>query len=165
VRGGLAFGVLALVFLALVDALDVQRGDLLGDGLVDLALEPDEGLVLVLQLLVSSGSGISSSLASCLPAWRGSGSSLDVFGDGPDAGRRHAGGQQQAVAVEDAAAVGRQLQRAREAHLALLLEEVVVEHLHVGGAAASATKPSAMPATMNLLRQTGVLLASSGLEV
>ncbi len=52
VRGSLALGVLALVFLALVDALDVMARDLLGDRLVDLALEPDEGLVLVFELLV-----------------------------------------------------------------------------------------------------------------
>jgi hypothetical protein len=33
------------------------------------------------------------------------------------------------------------------------------------GAAARPMKPSAMPATISLLRQTGVLLASSGDEV
>ena len=54
-----------------------------------------------------------------------------VFGNGPDAGRRYAGGQDQAVAVDDAAAVGRQRQRAREAHLALALVEVVGHHLDV----------------------------------
>ena len=86
--------------------------------------------------LSKSFCGISSSLATCLSLALTSGSSRSTSsGNRPDAGRHHAGGQQQPVAVEDAAAVGRQLQRAREAHLALALEEVVADHLHVGGAA------------------------------
>ncbi len=48
--GGLALGVLALVFLALVDALDAQGGNLLAHVPVELALDPDEGLVFVGQL-------------------------------------------------------------------------------------------------------------------
>jgi hypothetical protein len=63
------------------------------------------------------------------------------------------------------AAIGGQFERARKAHLTLALEKSVAEHLHIGRARASPTKPSAMAATMNLLRQTGVLLASKGLEV
>jgi hypothetical protein len=46
----LALGVLALVFLAQVDALDAQAHDLLAQVPVELALDPDEGLVLVGQL-------------------------------------------------------------------------------------------------------------------
>jgi hypothetical protein len=57
---------------------------------------------------------------------------LDVLGNGPDAGGGDVGGEDQPVAVEDAAAVRGQLQRALVAHLALVLEEVVVEDLYVG---------------------------------
>jgi hypothetical protein len=63
-----------------------------------------------------------------------------VFGNGPDAGRRHAGGQDQAVAVDDAPAVGRQLQRAGKTHLALALEEVIADDLDVGRARRQAHK-------------------------
>jgi hypothetical protein len=52
VGGRLAFGVLAAVVPAQVDALDAEVGDLLADRGVDLALDPDEALVLVLELLV-----------------------------------------------------------------------------------------------------------------
>jgi hypothetical protein len=62
------------------------------------------------------------------------GIALHVFGNRPDAGRHHAGRQQQAIAVEDAAAAGRHLERAGKAHFALALEEGVADHLHVGRA-------------------------------
>ena len=132
VRRRFALGVLALVFLALVDALDVERGDLLDDGLVDLALDPDEALVLVGQLLVERGRRHVEQLGHLAQLGDHLGVlPVDVFGDRPDAGRDDARGQQQAVAVEDAAAVGGQLQGAGETHLALALEEVVADHLHV----------------------------------
>ena len=60
---------------------------------------------------------------------------LEVLGDGPDRGRRHAGGQDQAVAVDDAAAAGRQLERAGVAVLALALVEVGADDLDVDRAA------------------------------
>ena len=48
--GRLALGVLALVFLALVDALDAQGLDLLAQIPVELALESRQGLVFIRQL-------------------------------------------------------------------------------------------------------------------
>jgi hypothetical protein len=112
--------------------------------------------------LFSSARGISSSRASSRSLRGVARPRLRVW---PRCWAGHAGGQHQAVAVEDAAAVGRQLQRAREAHLALALEEVVAEHLDPPRAPGQAHKASATAATMNLLRHTGVRLASSGLEV
>jgi hypothetical protein len=131
----LALGILAPVVAPQVDALDAERGHLPGDGLVDLALEPDEALVLVLELLVDVLQRHAEKFRG-LPelVLRGGVVALDVFRNGPDAGRGHVGGQDQPVAVEDAPAVGRQLQRALVAHFALVLEEVVVEDLDVGRA-------------------------------
>jgi hypothetical protein len=59
-----------------------------------------------------------------------------VFGNGPDAGRRHAGGQDEPIAIQNAPPVGGQLKRARKAHLALALEKFVANHLHIGRAPA-----------------------------
>jgi hypothetical protein len=78
-------------------------------------------------------------------------------------GRRHAGGQQLAVAVEDAAAAGRQLQRVGEALLALLLVEVGADDLHVDRTAEQQQEAQPTSATTKRERQGGVLLASSGL--
>ena len=77
--------------------------------------------------------------------------------------RRHAGGQQQAVAVEDAAAAGRQFERVGEAHLALLQEEVGGDDLHVGGAPEQQREAEAHERDEQLARHSGVLVASSGL--
>jgi hypothetical protein len=136
VRGRLALGVLAPVVAAQVEALDAEIGDLLADGGVDLALDPDEALVLVLELLVELLLRHAEQLGGLLQlGLHGGVVALDVLGNGPDAGRRNVGGEDQPVAVEDAPAVRGQLQRALVAHLALVLEEVVVEDLHVGGPA------------------------------
>ncbi len=163
----LALGVLALVFLALVDALDVECRNLLAHIPVQLALHPDEGLVLVGELGDQRRQrhvhqpGQLAQLGAAPRVF-----ALHVFGNGPDAGRGHAGGQDQPVAIQNLAAVGGQLQRAGKAHLALALEEIVARHLHIGGARAQPDKAQRQScATMNLLRQTGVLLASNGLEV
>ena len=56
----------------------------------------------------------------------------NILWNGPDAGRRNAGCQDQAIAIQNAAPVRRQLKRAGEPNLALLLEEVVGEHLDIG---------------------------------
>jgi hypothetical protein len=108
VRGGFAFGVLALAFAALVQALDAERGNLFGDGLVDLALDPHEGPVLVLELLVGVLLRHLEQLGHLLELGEHLGAAaFDVFGNGP-AGRHQAGREDEPVAVEDAAAVGKQ---------------------------------------------------------
>jgi hypothetical protein len=109
----------------------------LRDALVHLALEPDKGLVFVFQALLQLGQRHFKQ-AGQLAQLRGRG--VHVFRNGPDAGRGHAGGQQQAVAVQDAPAVGRQFQRAGKAHLALLAEKVVADDLHPGGTRRQAGK-------------------------
>eukprot|EP01137_Pigoraptor_chileana_P028705 Opistho-2@12928 len=127
--GSLALRVLALVFLAAVDALDLQRGNLLANRVVELALEPDKGLVFVFQLAVQLGHRHVEQVRQFLQLHR---VAVHVLRDGPDAGGRHAGREDQAIAVQNAAAVGWQLQRARKPHLALALEEGVANHLHIG---------------------------------
>jgi len=113
-----------------VKALDAQRGDLLGHGLVHLALDPHKGLVLHRQALAQVGQRHLQQFGELAQLGVGA---VHVFGDRPDALRHHTGGEDEAVAVQHAAAVGRQLQRAGEAHLTLALEEVVAEHLHIRG--------------------------------
>ena len=53
--GRLAFGVLALVLLPLVNALEAQGHHFFGHAQVHLPLEPDEALVLVRQSFVQLG--------------------------------------------------------------------------------------------------------------
>ena len=55
--GRLAFGVLALIFLPLVEPLDVECSDLASNILIHLRFDPDEGLVLVLKLFGQIGNG------------------------------------------------------------------------------------------------------------
>jgi hypothetical protein len=93
VRGGLALGVLALVLLSLVDALDVQRSDLLAHVPVELALDPHEGLVLVGQLGVERGQRHLQQARQLLELGLHLGLVvLHVLGNGPDTGGGHAGG-------------------------------------------------------------------------
>ena len=135
-RSSFAFGVLALVFLALVNAFDVERGNLLADRFVDLALDPDKALVLVLQLFVEillRHAEQTRDLAQLDTHRRIV--ALDVFGNCPDARGGDAGRQDQAVAVQHTTAIGRQRQGALETHGALALVKIIVNHLHIGGAA------------------------------
>jgi hypothetical protein len=75
----------------------------------------------------------------------------------------HAGGQHQAVAVEDAAAAGRQRLRVHEALLALGLVEVGGRICSHTARPSSTAKASATSTTTKRERHGGVLLASSGL--
>ena len=129
VGDGFAFGVLALVFLALVNAGNAEFADFSGNGFFHLALDPDEGLVLVAELLFQLGQRHFQQ-----PGQFGQlgGTGLDVFRNGPDAGGRHAGSQDQPVAVQDAATVGGQFQRPCKPHLALALKKCVGVHLDIG---------------------------------
>ncbi|OQC11323.1 MAG: hypothetical protein BWX79_01276 [Alphaproteobacteria bacterium ADurb.Bin100] len=138
VRCRLTFRILALVFATLVDALDAQLGDLLGNGLVDLALEPYKGLVLVFDLLVQFCQGHGQQSGQLLELVL---VAVDVLGNRPDALRHDAGGQDQAIAVKDASAIGRQFQRARKPDFTLALEKSVAEHLDVGGATGQPHEP------------------------
>jgi hypothetical protein len=121
-------GVLALPLAQLVHALDLERGHRLRDLVVHLAAQPDEvgvGLQAFLQIglrhLEQAGQ-----LTHLL------GRGFQVFGNGPQRRRGHAGGQQLAIAIEDATTVGLQLDAAFVAVGTLLLEEVVVDDLDPG---------------------------------
>ena len=140
-RRRLPFGILALVFLAVVDALDIERHDLLAHVPVQLTLDPDKGLVLDIQLLHQGAQRHVHEARHFLELL------LDlrvlqihVLGNGPDTGRRHAGRKNQTIAIQQTATVGRQLQSTRKAHQALTLEEVVAEDLHIGCTRAQAHK-------------------------
>ncbi len=134
---GLALWVLALVLGPQVDALDAERGDLVGHRLVDLALDPDKGLVLVGQALLQRRQRHAQQLGQLAQLGL---ALVHILRNRPDALRHHAGREDQAIAVQHPAAVGGQFQRAREAHLALTLEELVAKHLHVGRAGAQPGK-------------------------
>ena len=136
-RGSLAFRVLAAVFGALVNALEIEFCNLLGVVGVDLTLEPNKAFILVGELFGQLSFGNAQQLRELL--------ALAVFQrhilrNSPDAGRRHAGRQYQSIAIQNTAAIGWQLQRAVVAHLALVLEEVVVEDLDIGRARAQTHK-------------------------
>ena len=131
VRRRLAFGILAFVFLALVDAGDTERHDLLRHRIVDLALEPDKSLVFVFEPFVQFCQRHFQQLGQLRQLHR---IAVNVLRNSPDAGRRHTGGQDQTIAVQNAAAIGRQFQRTRKAHFALFLKKGVGNHLNVGGA-------------------------------
>ena len=137
-----AFRILPLVFLALVDPLDVERRNFLAHRLVDLPLDPDESLVFVLQLLVEVFLCHAEQLGN-LPELGAHGwiVTFDVLRDRPNARRRHARRQDQPIAIEDASAIGRQRQRAFESHHALTFVKIVIENLYVGSAHAQPDEP------------------------
>ena len=143
VRRGLAFGVAALVFAHLVHALDAERQHLLGQLLVDLAAQPDEvrAVVELGRELLGAHAEQPRQLRRAAPA-----SASRSFGIAHSDGVGTLSGEDQAVAVGDAAAAGGQLERARIAHLALLLEEVGADDLHVGGAAEQHAESPRRPA-------------------
>mmetsp|Transcript_5866 Transcript_5866/g.23095 ORF Transcript_5866/g.23095 Transcript_5866/m.23095 type:complete len:499 (-) Transcript_5866:703-2199(-) len=126
---GLALGVFAAVFAVLKHALQSKRLHLRGGLVVGQALEPDKARLGV-ELGLQFGRRQPQRLGQRLPLVR---IGVDLFRDGPD--RRHgdAGRQGLAAAVVDATPAGRQLQRVCIAGLALLLEKVGVQHLHVDG--------------------------------
>ena len=137
VRCGFALRVLTAVFFALVNALDAQVRHLFGDLHIHLAFEPNKGLVFVFELLRQLGQG---DFEQTCQFFELGGVPIHIFRNRPKAGHRHAGGQNQTIAVQDAPSTGRQLQSAGIAHFALVQKEVVVEHLDVGGASAQGQK-------------------------
>ena len=130
-RRGFALGIPALVLAHLLHALQALRLDLLPHRFIDMPTQRDGApgdVELVFQLsrhhAQQAGQG---------PALRGvGGEGFDI-----DLHRRqgHAGGQHQAVAVQDAAAAGRQRQLVNEALFALRLVEIGVPNLQIHRAA------------------------------
>ena len=156
----LAFRILALVFLAQVEALDAELPDLERDRLVDLALDPGEvPAALADAALELLGRHLQQACRLRQPGIV----EIDVAGLGPDALRHHAGRQDGAIAVEHAAAAGRQIERARIAHLALVPEKSLPSTCTQSARPAMTLKPRAIRPTTARLRPNGVLLASSGL--
>ena len=82
VRNRFTFGVLALVLLALVDALDAQGMDFLRHRLIHLPLDPDKGLVFVAQLFFQIGQWHFQQFGQFGKLRR---TGLDILGNGPDA--------------------------------------------------------------------------------
>ena len=121
VRAGRTLGVVALELAAGVNAGDLQVGDARGDVGVDLAPQVDEGAVVVGEPPLHFA-GVHAEQARQLRDLLVRG--LDVFGNRPDRLRRHGRGEHDAVAVRDAAARRRDLERAGVARLALPLQEV-----------------------------------------
>ena len=86
VRNGFAFRVFTLVLFSLVNTGNAQCMDFLGDRLFKLALDPDEGLVLIAELLVQFGYRHFKQPGQLCELGR---SRLHIVGYGPDAGGRH----------------------------------------------------------------------------
>ena len=126
---GFALGVLTLVLFALVHAAHAQGGNVLRHRLVHLTLEPNKGFVFVLDFFVQLGQRHLQQLRQAFEFGR---LAFDVLRDGPDAGGRHARCEDQAVAVQNAAPVGGQLQRTGKTHFALALKKIIRQHLDVG---------------------------------
>ena len=130
-RCGFAFGILTFVFLALIDTFELERHDLLRHRLLDLALEPDKGLVFILQ---TSAQFCHRHLQQSCQLAQLSRVALDVFRNRPDAGGRHAGSQNHTVAIQNTATIGGQLQCSGKTHFTLTQEEVIRIDLDIGGA-------------------------------
>ena len=125
-RCGLALGVLALVLLALVNALDSQGHHFLGHAQIHLPLEPDEALVFVGQPLVQLGHRQLEQTSQLFESVR---VTFHVFWHGPNAGCWDAGRQDQAIAVQHPATVGRQVERSGKTHGPLLLKKIIFNDL------------------------------------
>ena len=131
VRRGFAFRVLAAVLAFRMHALDAQRLDLQPQRFVDLPAQPGEVAARV-EALLEFGRAHAEQRRELAPLLR---VGLEVLRDRPDRRRGHARGQHQAVAVDDAPAAGRHLERVGVALLALHLIEVGADDLDVDGAA------------------------------
>jgi hypothetical protein len=131
VRHHLALRVKALVFLAGVEAVDVELLDLGDDVHVDLAFQVDVA-ALGVELLAQFGVRYLEQGRQFVQLLRRG--VLDVFGKRRYRLHRQRRRQHQAVAVEDLAARGRQFLGTHVAAGALLLQELVVHRLHPHGA-------------------------------
>ena len=131
-RNGFALGILALVFLALVNAFDTQCSYFLRHGIINLALDPDKVFVFIGQFFVQL----------CNRHFQQPGQlnqlrfgGIDVFRNCPNAWRGDAGRQNQTIAVQNTAAIGGQFQRAGKPHFTLSLIKIIAQHLDVDSAA------------------------------
>ena len=162
VRRRLAFGVLALVFAHLVDALDAER----------LAPAARRGSSTwrrsQTKFGLSSSRALELGAASCRAARasraRCARVAFEVLRDRPDRRRRHARGEDQAVAVDDAAAARRQLQRvARSGSRPASGRTARRRSARRRRGRAARAKPRPTSATSSFERHGGVCDASSGL--
>ncbi len=138
-RRRLAFRVLALVLAQLVHAAELEREHLVRHLLVDLPPQPGE-VDAVADLCGELGRRDAERLRE---PGADSRVGVHVLRDRPQRRGGHAGGQDQPVAVGDAAAARRQLDRARIARLALAKKERRVDHLHVERAPEQHAEPGA----------------------
>ena len=130
-RSRFALRVLPLVFLALVNALDVERGNGFPNIRVNLSLQPDKRFIFVLQALVEFGRVHVEQLGQLAQAcWI----ALYIFRNGPNARRRNTGCQNQTIAVQHPSPVGRQRQCSTKSNLSLALKKVVGNDLDITGA-------------------------------
>ncbi len=122
-----AFRVLAAEAGFLIDPLDAECPNLLGDILADLPAQPDEAGVVVEAVADLGGSHVEqlAQLGQLL------GGGLEFARIEPDRWRRHAGGQDLTVAVEDAPPACWHLIGVDVAALALLEEEVGADGLDI----------------------------------
>ena len=128
VCGDFALGVVALVFAVLTDAVDAQRGDPLGGIQIDLALEEDEAAVTMGELGLQILRLHAQQAREVHQARVGQ---VHAVGVGPDGTCRQAGGQHDAVTVENAAAVGLQFDGLLVALGTLCLQEGFGSRLQV----------------------------------
>jgi len=131
VRRRLTLGVVTLGLAQLMHAFDLQRSHGLRHVVIDLAAQPDK-IGAARQALVQLGHTHVQQLGQFALLGRGG---VQIFGDGPQRGRRHAGGQQLTIAIQDAATIGLQSQAALVATGPLLEVEIVLDDLDPGGAA------------------------------
>ena len=127
VRRRFALGVLALVLGELVHALELERAHRSASG--SSTWRRSQTKFWLSPIFASSSAGFMPSARASRARDAGSGSMS--FGMAHSDRHRHARGEDQPVAVGDAATARRQLDRARVARLALTLEERRLEHLHV----------------------------------
>src|SRR5262249_15621075 len=120
------------VFAILEEARYVQRGDPLGRLGGDLSLEEDEITGSVGEALLDLGLG---HLEQRREARELPPAGMRLTRDRPDRPHRRADGERLAVAVQNAAAVRRNLHHAAVARFALRLQEIVVQALEVDRAA------------------------------
>ena len=121
---GFPLRVHALVFHGGVDAMDTEFFDFFTCDIVELTAQPHVFAARVADLGLQLGQRHIQQLRDI---------GFHLFGTGPDAGHGHAGREYQAVAVQDAAAVGGNIQLSFKTHNTLLAEKRIADHLHISG--------------------------------
>ena len=130
VGSGLTLRVHAFVFHGGVNAMDSKFLDFFTGGVVELTAQPHVFAARVADLGLQLGQRHVQQLPQRLELRS---ISFHLFGTGPDAGHGHAGREYQAVAVQDAAAVGGNVQLSFKTHNALLAKKRIAHHLHISG--------------------------------